>query len=278
MQLHKKDSAVSVLKEFLSCSLLDGSSILERFASLPDAQYHKGTQPLERFVYVSGSRTDRVLLIVHVDSIWDRNYPTDGVESTLVYEDDRVVSGSETVGIAADDRAGCALAWLLRDSGHSLLILDGEEKGHRAAKYIVREHKALLKELNRHAYMLALDFPGADRCHYHGIPNRKRFCKYFEERFEAKPVTRYFGADVSYLSRRACGVNMSVGYYKMHSAEEYLKIPVWFSIYEKLYCVLSEEQPRFITRRLVRLKEYTMFTVRKTWGDFRRYLIKKKRA
>ncbi len=278
MELHNKENAVSVLTEFLSCSLLDGSSILEQFAALPNAQYHKGTHPLERFVYVPGSRADRVLLIVHADTFWDRNYPTDGVESAPVYEDNLVVSASETVGIGADDRAGCALAWLLRDSGHSLLVLDGEEKGHWAAKYIVREHKALLKELNHHAYMLALDFPGSDRCHYHAIPNRKRFCKYVEERFEVKPVTRYFGADVSFLSRSACGVNLSVGYYKVHSAQEYLKLSEWYCVYEKLYHALSAVQPQFRTRRLVRWKEYTMHSIRKTWGDFRRFLIKKKRA
>ncbi len=278
MELHNKENAISVLKKYLSCSLLDGKAILERFSTLPNAQYYEGENALERFVYIPGTRKDRVLLIVHTDTFWDRNYPTEGMESVPIYEDDLVRSGSETVGIGADDRAGCALAWLLRDTGHSLLILDGEEKGHWAAKYIVREHKALLKELNRHAYMLGLDFPGDDRCHYHGIPNRKRFCKYIEERFEVRPVSRYFGADVSFLSRSACGVNLSVGYYKVHSAQEYMKPSEWYAMYEKLCRVLSEEQPHLRTRRLVRWKEYAVQAVSKMWGDFRRFLIKKKRA
>ena len=170
------------------------------------------------------------------------------------------------------------MAWLLRDSGHSLLVLDGEEKGHWAAKYIVREHKALLKELNRHAYMLSLDFPGGNRCHYHGIPNRKRFCDYIEAKLDLKPVTRYFGADVSFLSRSACGVNVSVGYYKMHTPQEYLKLSEWYSMYETLYRVLSAVQPRFQTRKLVRWREYTLNSIRKLWGDFRRFLIKRKRT
>ena len=38
-------------------------------------------------------------------------------------------SGVYDEGIGADDRAGCAILWLLKDSGHSLLVTNGEEIG-----------------------------------------------------------------------------------------------------------------------------------------------------
>ena len=59
--------------------------------------------------------------------------------SDVVFEDGVYSSGDDLCGIGADDRAGCAMLWLLRDSGHSLLILDGEEHGQVGAAFFARQ-------------------------------------------------------------------------------------------------------------------------------------------
>lgn len=53
------------------------------------------------------------------------------------------------VGIlGADDRAGCAIIWLLRNLGHGILITDDEEQGSLSVEEMARTNPELLEELN----------------------------------------------------------------------------------------------------------------------------------
>lgn len=248
-----KQEATQVLMDFLRCPLEDGSSILKRFAALPRAVYCCGEKPLERFVYVPGSREDRVLLIAHADSFWDQNYKNPASGSMPVMEAEIVKSGLEDAGLGADDRAGCALAWLLRNSGHSLLILDGEEHGHLGALHLCKQHKKILRQINRHQYLICLDMPGRGICHYHKVPNKKEFCAYIEEKFALQPSDKAYGSDLSYMTRAAAGVNLSIGYIRQHSPQEIISVPFWYETYERLSSVLAEKQPKFRTKSYVRL-------------------------
>ena len=117
-----------LILEFLSYPLDSGDEIFDRFAALPNAIAKKGGKPFERFVYVPGNRKDRVLLVAHIDTVWDKDYQKFGNNKPhnhrVVFENGIFSSGEETCGIGADDRAGCAMLWKLKDSGHSILILD----------------------------------------------------------------------------------------------------------------------------------------------------------
>ena len=44
----------------------------DRFLEIPGAIYRG--QGLERFLYVRGSRSNKVLLVAHADTIWDHDY------------------------------------------------------------------------------------------------------------------------------------------------------------------------------------------------------------
>ena len=262
--------AEQCLRDFLSYPLDEGTEILERFAQLPNARYVCGGEPLERFVYIPGVRKDAVLLIAHVDTVWDKQYQNPGKGQPFTFDGSRFTSVDDNTGIGADDRAGCALLWLLRELGHGLLLLDGEEKGHFAAKYIQSQHKHLLRELNRYSYLLALDFPGKEFCHYHGIPVSRRFCKYVESEFSCRPYPKKFGSDLPYLSTSRCGVNIGIGYYLMHRKEEALELANWLEVYDKLYVLLQKPQASFRNRLDLRLYRYGEKKLKYLWSVLRR--------
>lgn len=244
-----QEDAIKELLAFLRCPLYGTGEVFSRFRALPNAQYCEGEEPMQRYVYVPGTRKDRVVLIAHADTQWDENYAHARLETTpKIDEEMNAIRGTNPeVGLGADDRAGCALLWLLKDSGHSLLIFDGEEHGHRGAKFLSK-NRALLKTINRHRYLLALDYPKKDLCHYHQIPNSPRFRKYIEADLAKKEITTIQGTDLPHVSRRACGANLSVGYYYQHQPEEMLHIPTWYETYVRLTAFLSKEQPRFRTQ------------------------------
>lgn len=249
------DSATTEYRElltFLQCPLQDGGQILERFRSLPNAVSGQGTHPRERFVYVAGTRKDRVLLLAHCDTVWDRSYcATEGEQ--VLHEENGLLSGTvATLGIGADDRAGCAMLWLLRNSGHSLLLLDGEERGHLGAKYLRTAYPKLLRELNHHAYMLQLDLWGGDSCMYHGILNCRRFCNMIES-WGFREERKKNGTDISYLCKRVCGANLSVGYRDFHRDTETLDVRQWQRVLAILRERLAQPQRCYHTRRLRRL-------------------------
>lgn len=267
-----QEAALETLAEFLRCPLYDGSEVLHRFRGLPNAQYFEGKNPLERYVYVPGTRKDRILLLAHADTVWDENYQHSRLETMPVFSADKINGSNEEVGLGADDRAGCALLWLLKDSGHSLLILDGEEHGHFGAMLLRKTNKRLMREINRHGYMISLDLPGKDCCHYHGILNSNAFCGFIETQLASKVLNHKAGTDVSYVARGACGVNLSIGYYKQHSAAEYMSAFVWYETYVRLCRVLSQAQPRFRTLRGKRLKKKMTSLPRRVYGKLKRML------
>ena len=267
-----QEAALETLTEFLHCPLYDGSGVLQRFRALPNAQYFEGEKPLERYVYVPGTRKDRVLLLAHADTFWDENYLHSRLETMPVFSADKVNGSNKEVGLGADDRAGCALLWLLKDSGHSLLIFDGEEHGHLGAGLLCNTNKHLLREINRHSYMISLDLWGRDCCHYHGILNSKAFCNYIESHLASKVLNHKVGTDISYVAREACGVNLSIGYHRQHRVEECLIIPVWYETYVRLCKVLTQAQPRFRTLKCKRLKKKMTALLQRAYEKLKRML------
>ena len=147
---------ISVLEHFLKMPLNNAESVLDEFRKLDGAKYYPSSSPIDKdsFVYVPGTRKDRVLLVAHADTFFD--YPE--ALGSIVIEEGTYFSGSKGLGIGADDRAGCAILWLLRDMGHSLLVTNSEEYGSLAAMRIAARLPQLYDELNGHCYILfALD-------------------------------------------------------------------------------------------------------------------------
>ncbi len=234
------------LLKFLNAPLDCGDEIFSRFAALPGAIVGNGDNSLERFVYIRGNRPDRVVLVAHMDTVWDKEYGRCFSEDRgVVLEDGIFKSTNPKCGIGADDRAGCAMLWELRDSGHSILVVDGEEKGKHGARYLRKNYRKLFRELNRHCYMIEFDWAGIDSCLFNQVDNTKAFKRYIKETLDVTEGNSKGGTDLQVLCRKICGVNLSVGYHAHHSVKEYLVLSEWESMLAKVSEFLEQPQRRF---------------------------------
>ena len=258
--MESSENEKDVLMEFLSFTLQSSEPILEKFSKLSGAIVHIDGEK-KNFVYVPGSREDRVVLVAHSDTVWDifwkpflakrKNLPIPEPdpprEHHLIFEDGIFrQGGSNEWGIGADDRAGCAMLWLLRNSGHSLLITDGEEHGQIGANHLMNNYPEIADELNSHRYMIQLDRREATGFKSYNIPVTKEFHKYIEEQTHYTDVPNSRGrTDIIPLCRNICGVNFSVGYYDEHKPFESLIYDEWLHTLQMVRKLLQKEQPYF---------------------------------
>ncbi len=224
--------------------------VLDKFMTL-NGSYTDG-KGQNRFVYVPGTRDDRVLIVAHADTVWGQLPINVKYESGILFSGNRykkyTVKGRNNttfningVGIGADDRAGCAIAWLLRDLGHSLLITTGEEIGCIASKWIM-SNEWWRKELNlNHSFAVQFDRRSKHDIVFYDLGTNK-FAAYVKEKTGYKPQTG-FNTDIKVLCNKICGVNISVGYYDEHTAQERLVLEQWENTYAMARKWLSE--PKF---------------------------------
>lgn len=237
----------NLVESFLNLPLDRTSELFELFASLPGAVEGRGEAPMQRFVYIPGTRKDRILLVAHADTVWDAHYgsPVPRREP-VVYQRELFHSAEATHGIGADDRAGCAMLWVLRDSGHSLLVLDGEERGKIGARYLKKKHRRLFREINRtHRMMIELDSRGGGLCLFDQVDNTDAFKRYIQEKLGVRQDMHGGGCDLQILCHKVCGVNLGIGYGNEHTSREYLYLPVWRHVLHTLENFLAVEHPRF---------------------------------
>ncbi|MBR4664053.1 MAG: hypothetical protein IKO93_09280, partial [Lentisphaeria bacterium] len=97
-----------VLRDFLALPHR-ADAVFERFAALPGA-VRDTCAPGEGFVYLPGSRENAVLLVAHADTVGRETLEVD------LEEDEKTIRNRYGI-LGADDRAGCAMLWLLRDMG-----------------------------------------------------------------------------------------------------------------------------------------------------------------
>lgn len=209
-----------LLKEWLES---DADAVFRRFAGRGPHVRHDGAWPDTRILYVPGPRPDRVLLLAHVDTVWD-GHPTYPVPVHLA---EGVFSSTrDDLGIGADDRAGCALLWALADLGHSILLTSGEERGCLASRWIAEERTDLLDELNAHHFMVQFDRQGCGQFKCYDV-GTDAFRAYVQTATGFGEPDRLRGTDITVLARRVCGVNLSVGYHHEHTPQETLVVAEW---------------------------------------------------
>lgn len=233
----------AVLRSFLEEPLHTSDGILGRFASMPGA-YTFGDSP-ERFVYVPGYRKDRVVLVAHADTVWHGHRQ---IATALAFEEDGGYfhSLSPRYGLGADDRAGCAILWLLKDLGHSLLITDGEEQGLLGTESLIAWQPEVLEELNRHGFMVQFDRRnGRDfKCYDVGT---QAFRQYVGRQTGYTEPDRNSRTDIVSLCRRITGVNLSVGYRDEHTPRERLYLAEWLGTLNRCRSWLGgPDLPRFL--------------------------------
>lgn len=204
-------------------------SVMEKFSTLPNS-CHQISKNKNGWVYIPGTRKNRILLVAHADTVFNIN-----IKPTLIFDGINIFS-KDKMGLGADDRAGCAILWLLRNSGHSLLILDGEEEGCRGSKKFIRDGGN--KIIEEHNFVLGFDETG-----------RRNFVTYHDNTKElVKFIENYYGyhgylgnkSDIRVLCKNVPGVNISVGFYDAHTSEESINTILWLETFTLTEKLLSE--------------------------------------
>ena len=240
-----RDLAIDTLKRFCSFPLKTSVEVLKAFADLPGAISHFDSGK-HNFVYVPGTRQDRVLLVAHADTVWDEEYTQGSFDQVLIEKSGSLYGKNMACGIGADDRSGCAILWLLRNSGHSLLITDGEEIGSVASKHIISNYPSLFLELNEHCYMVQFD--RRNFCDYkvYNLPVSQDFIEFIEKSTGYCDAGKKASTDIVKLCRDICGVNLSVGYYNEHTPNESIVIDEWLNTLEIAEKMLSGPQRQYL--------------------------------
>jgi len=226
MRDYEDANHINVLKSFLEIPLGSADGVFDRFLQIPGAIYRG--EGLNRFLYVRGAKPNKVLLVAHADTVWDREYGYDpGPTHEIKIEDGNITAVNQESGLGADDRAGCAMLWLLKDLGHSLLVTNGEEKGQLGSSWLMNDNKDIADEINRdHQFVIELDRRnGRDfKCYDVGTDE---FRSYVAEKTGYTEPDLGSWTDIRTLCREVTGVNLSIGYHKEHGNQEHLNIAEW---------------------------------------------------
>ncbi|MCL1979681.1 MAG: hypothetical protein FWG62_01215, partial [Proteobacteria bacterium] len=166
---------LEILKEFLSYPLNSVEEIMKRFATLPNAEWRKGKGEQQQFVFVPENRKDAVTLVAHADTVFDF------AEHNYSEEDGIIKSTSMGCGLGADDRAGCAILWLLKESGHHLLITDGEEHGQIGANWLIDFNTDIAEIIHNSSFMIQFDRQNGNDYKFYNIPVSDEFEEYIKQ-------------------------------------------------------------------------------------------------
>jgi len=241
-----------ILLEFLIQPLDKADAIFNKFLTVPNAKLFKGNNPGERFLFIKGYRPDAATLVAHADTVFDVSG-----EHEIIVEGDIIRSGNSDYGIGADDRAGCAMLWLLKDLGHNILICDYEESTHNDArgnctgsKYLMKEHRDIAQLINLSSFVFEFDRRLAYEVrkeHYtcYGLPVTNEFRAFIENNTGFTDDDKSGYTDIIVLCRDVCGANICVGYAHAHSTKEIISISAFQNTYGCMRKLLSQELNRF---------------------------------
>ena len=215
---------LDILKEFLSYPLNRVEEIMERFAALPNSEWRKGLAEQQQFVFVLGNRKDAVTLVAHADTVFDYS------DHSFLEKDGLIKSTTLGCGLGADDRAGIAILWLMKESGHNLLITDGEEHGQIGAKWLINSNNDIAKIIHNSSFIIQFDRRNGTDYKFYEIPISKEFEEYIKQETGYANAGKGSFTDIVTLCQNpnsCCGVNLSVGYYDEHKHYETLNINEW---------------------------------------------------
>lgn len=254
----------ALLTRFIGAS---EAEVLDLFRALPGAQ----DGPEESFVYVPGSRSDRLLLVGHADTVRTVDRVASGpvpfwletrvgLIATTAYN--AIYGGKREYGrpnaLGADDRAGCAMLYDLFDGTHSLLITTGEESGLIGAKRVVPTLGA--EEIASHSFAVEVDRRGCRQAVFYDVGTEPFKAWVVAKLNELDPESvpgddplwskeTGSSSDIAEIcdAARLCGVNLSAGYLDEHTPDERLYVDAWLKTYVTLEKLLNEpELPRYV--------------------------------
>ncbi len=243
MDINYDSYEVKTLLEFLSFPLWETNDIFKKFRKISKNYIYRrhSNKKEKRFLFVPGNRKDKVVLVAHADTVFtmQSDFHELKISNGIISNCSKV-----PVGIGADDRAGCAILWLMKDSGHSILLTDGEENGCLGTKFLMEKNDDVADLINSHNFMVQFDRRNAMdfKCYDVGTDE---FREYINAETGYQEPNRQAETDIKFLCRDICGVNFSIGYYNEHWKDESLNIAEWLNTYNVVNKMLSKELKRF---------------------------------
>lgn len=217
--------------------MMTQEEVENRFLELPNAV--KVGEGEKSFVFIPGTRDDRVLLVAHSDTVWDDFLPIVPVKDGKIW-----ANCVPKVGLGADDRAGCAILWKLRNLGHSLLIPNAEESGCVGSEFLMRQEK-WRDIISQHSFALQFDREGSSDLVYYDVGSTE-FVDWLPKQMKGYKNDCGSFTDITVLCQDICGANISVGYYHQHTAAEFLDEREWNRTLSTVSNLLQKKKiPRF---------------------------------
>jgi hypothetical protein len=237
---------ITVLHQFLEFDLNSSDQLFDKFRTLDHTIYRHNTgEDQERFLFREGTRERKILLIAHADTIWDKCFGYGPVDQRIEEEYGCYMGNNSEYGIAADSRAACAMLWLLKDMGHSILLLDGSECEMVGSNWLMNNHQDVVLEINKHQFIIELNSSG-DLFFECSENSTKDFIRYIVQKSEFEYIGDDTMTDLSVLCKDLPGVNFSIGYHFEHQEKEYINIQQWSNTLQMLKRLLGEKEfPRF---------------------------------
>jgi hypothetical protein len=200
-----------------------------------------------------------VLIVAHVDTVsrddkrlgvyfGGEEYPVlfSGTRETGCDDEDEDGDGAycNGLGIGADDRAGVAAAWHMRNLGHSILLTAGEESGCLGSRYLMSSKKmsAIIQD---HNFAVQFDRKGKKDLVYYSV-GTKPFCAFMKQNAKGFREAQGSFTDICVLCEKMPGVNVSIGYFHEHTVNEMLVLPHFANTIEVFTGLLSKQNlPKF---------------------------------
>ena len=186
---------------------------LKKFTEIELLKTHSKISVGDGYVYAQGDFP--VLLVAHLDTVHE-NLP-----ETILYNETTGIMSSPQ-GIGGDDRCGVFMIFeIIKRFNCSVLFCEDEELGNVGAKKFITSDVVANLEFN---YIIEFDRKNSNDAVFYKCCNEdfERFIT--KEHFQTAPGT---AADISYLAPQlqCAAVNLSCGYYNLHTLDEYVVIP-----------------------------------------------------
>ena len=230
-------------------------------AELKSALVHElrliGYKPIvgDGYIYAQGTNSP-VLLTAHMDTVHKE-------KCRKIYNKNGVLSSPQ--GIGGDDRCGIYMIMQIITKTNLrpwILFCEDEEIGRVGAeKFVLND--VFVDELSKLKFMIELDRSGSNDAVYYDCANLE-----FEDFIsETTGYTAQWGSysDISTLAPEAgiAAVNLSCGYYKPHTLDEYVVLKEMFATMDKVVELLQFAQLKTTPQyEYVKAKSYS------SWYDY----------
>ena len=196
------------------------------------------------FLYAKGNGKCPILLTAHMDTVHKETCR----EIVVTKTKEKTTKIWSPQGIGGDDRCGIWMIFMILTKTKyrpSVLFCEDEEIGGVGSdKFVKTKYIKDLKELK---YLVELDRANDNDAVYYDCGNEE-FMQYIKETIGYKEAYGSF-SDISHLSPKCdkASVNLSCGYYKAHTLEEYVIYEEMFRTFKatKKLCALAKESESY---------------------------------